>query len=182
MEQSEKLSFRRSRKFSSFAIIWFLIILGCCQFGLWSTIGTLQQADGLWVGLVGSFISGALICVAVKEAFSSGAYLTMDDEGIRVPSTGIEIFRWEDIDYVCRRDLTSIGIKTHELADLYLCNYDDYDKQLSGLKKYTKRIDRCAGLNRFSLFLTSLDGEPDLIFASIEERIRISKKLSKLLK
>lgn len=91
----------------------------------------------------------------------------MDNHGIRVPSTGIEIFKWADIDHVSRRNLTTIGIKTHEVVDLHLRNPDDYLNRLSGMKKYT--------LDRFSLFLTSLDGDPDLICAMIEKRIEASK-------
>lgn len=168
MEPSEQLSFRRSRKFSWSAIIWFLVIFGFCQFGLWSSLGTEQQSDGLWFGVGGSLIFGALLFATVKDAFRSGAYLTMDDLGIIVPSTGIEIFRWEDIDHVSRRDLTTKGIKTHEVADLHLRNPADYFNRLSGLKKYT--------LDRFSLFLTSLDGDPDSIYALIEERLQASRR------
>ena len=142
------------------------MIFGFCQFGLWSSLGTEQQSDGLWLGGV-SIIFGALLFAAVKDTFRSCAYLTVDDQGIRVPSTGIEIFRWEDIDHVSRRDLTTKGIKTHEVADLHLRNPADYFKRLSGLKKHT--------LDQFSLFLTSLDGDPDSIYALIEERLQASR-------
>ncbi|MFO1490931.1 MAG: hypothetical protein U1F87_08495 [Kiritimatiellia bacterium] len=156
------------------AIIWFLAIVGVCQFALWSTLGTQQQSDGLWIGVGGSLIFGTLLFAAAKDALRPEAYLTIDDHGIRVPSSGIDIFHWKDIEHVSRRDLKMNVIKLHEVVDLYFRDSADCFQPLSASKKLPRCIEQVAGMKRFSIFLTSLDADPDSIYAVIEQRFKQS--------
>jgi hypothetical protein len=154
--------YTRSRGFSKFALVWFALVVIGCQVIFWIAVTDPKEADGLWVGAIGTLIFGWMLYLTWREAAQPFA-LVLDDCGIHALTAFAHVLCWEDIQTISRRTW-----RFHEFADISLRNDEAYIRKLPMFRRLTLGLDRILGRRQFSIRITALNASPDAIYTTIE--------------